>query len=498
MSTEIELKLTLSADALEAARAHPILAAAETVAPRTLLDNTYFDTPELALRRERIGLRLRRIGKRTLQTVKCAASSLGGLSSRPEWEQPYRGKRFDFSRIEIAAVRERLESLREHFTPVFSTRFERQTLRVRPRPEASILIMLDHGGIEAAGRSMPLCELELELESGTPADLFEVAIALAHDLPLAPEDISKAQRGYALFRNQTAQPQRAGASSVKPGMRAREAFCAIGFDALAMWQANDAYLHVAHNSEFLHQARIALRRLRSAFTLFAKVLPEDAKTWRARTGAFAAELGSVRDADVVHRSLLTPILAQEPVSQDFHRLAQLVARARDAARQAIAHRRRGCAMLELAAFLHALPAQEGGKPIEKLARHALRRTRRQARQCAQAAENGRTAKLHHLRIVLKRLRYGLEFFAPLWPEQAISVYAKSLAALQDELGEINDAAMGDRLLAEIAQDDAGLGAARAYTADWHAPRIAQLQQRAIQHARELLWNATPPWKQAER
>ena len=500
MSTEIELKLSLPAEALQAVRTHAALAAAEPAEDRRTLDNTYFDTLDLALRRERMALRIRHTGRRKLQTVKCAASSLGGLSSRPEWEQPYENDRFDFSQIDAEAVRERLETLRDALTPVFSTRFERETLRIRPREGVSILIMFDNGSIEVEGASAPLCELELELESGDAADLFAIAIALAQDLPLIPEDISKAQRGYALFQKQTTKPRRASASPVKSGMSAIDAFRAIGFETLAMWQFNEGHLADKDSAEFLHQARVALRRLRSAFTLCSAVLPDDAvAAWKPRLAGLANALGGARDADVVHHALLEPILASGPVGEDMERLVAKVVQARESARNDIGISTgggRGAAMLELAAFLHALEAPQHGESVESLAREALRSTRRKARRSLEAAEGGDVAELHRLRIVLKRLRYGLEFFAPLWPEAVVGTYAKALAALQEDLGDINDAAMGNRLLAELAAEDPGLTAARAFTAGWHAQRIAQLRQRAIQRARELLW-ATPPWKKTK-
>jgi adenylate cyclase len=230
------------------------------------------------------------------------------------------------------------------------------------------------------------------------------------------------------------------------------------------------------------------------------VLPDDAvAAWKPRLAGLANALGGARDADVVHHALLEPILASGPVGEDMERLVAKVVQARESARNDIGISTgggRGAAMLELAAFLHALEAPQHGESVESLAREALRSTRRKARRSLEAAEGGDVAELHRLRIVLKRLRYGLEFFAPLWPEAVVSTYAKALAALQEDLGDINDAAMGNRLLAELAAEDPGLTAARAFTAGWHAQRIAQLRQRAILRARELLW-AAPPWKKTK-
>ena len=100
MSHEIELKLTLPQKSLAALRRHPLIADAPREGRSCTLENTYFDTPELELRERRMAVRTRKAGSRWLQTVKCAAETSGGLSSRPEWEQPYANACFDFSAID--------------------------------------------------------------------------------------------------------------------------------------------------------------------------------------------------------------------------------------------------------------------------------------------------------------------------------------------------------------------------------------------------------------
>ena len=95
MSQEVELKLTLPRKALPALRRHPLIAGAAKQGNAATLDNTYFDTPDLALKARKVAVRTRRSGRVQLQTVKCAAESAGGLTQRPEWEQAFSGS-FDF------------------------------------------------------------------------------------------------------------------------------------------------------------------------------------------------------------------------------------------------------------------------------------------------------------------------------------------------------------------------------------------------------------------
>lgn len=198
MPLEVELKLALPPAALAATLAHPLIKAAPREHEPAVLDSIYFDTPDLALHACKTALRVRQHGVQQIQTVKCAALSRDGLARRPEWEQSYQGQ-FDFSAIDDPAAAALLNSVKAALVPVFLTRFHRDTRRYAPRAGVEILIMIDSGEIQAKGRAIPISEVELELVAGEAEDLIKLATELQKTLPLTPDDISKAARGYALF-----------------------------------------------------------------------------------------------------------------------------------------------------------------------------------------------------------------------------------------------------------------------------------------------------------
>ncbi|HTH40402.1 MAG TPA: CYTH domain-containing protein, partial [Rhodocyclaceae bacterium] len=103
MADEIELKLALPPLQRSRLLRHPLLKQG-VLLKRQRVVNIYYDTPDQALHREGMALRLRQQGEQMLQTVKCAGVSSGGLSTRPEWEVPYSG-RFDFSCVTDRNVR---------------------------------------------------------------------------------------------------------------------------------------------------------------------------------------------------------------------------------------------------------------------------------------------------------------------------------------------------------------------------------------------------------
>ncbi|MCL2875565.1 MAG: CYTH domain-containing protein [Betaproteobacteria bacterium] len=197
MPIEVELKLSFPSGALPEIMRHPIIAGALREGEPDTLDNTYFDTPALTLRAYGIGLRLRQQAGGMVQTVKCSAQTINGLTRRPEWETPWCGH-FDFSGLTDTAVAALLTQVRNELAPVFTTRFLREIRRISPRPGICILAMVDTGLIEARGRHFPIQELELELVEGEEGELVRLAEKLRKTLPLEYENVSKAQRGYLL------------------------------------------------------------------------------------------------------------------------------------------------------------------------------------------------------------------------------------------------------------------------------------------------------------
>ena len=202
MAQETELKLMIDAQDLPRLLSHPLLSA--PAAPQRLL-NTYFDTPDLALKARRMAVRERLAGDRWLLTVKTAGSSTGGLSRRQEWEGPTTPGALDFAAlVDDATLAGELMALRPRLRPLFATDFERQRW-VMDHAGARIEVALDQGRIHVPGTALQedLLELELELLDGPDAALTSLAQTLRQTpqgpIPLKPLDMSKAQRGMALW-----------------------------------------------------------------------------------------------------------------------------------------------------------------------------------------------------------------------------------------------------------------------------------------------------------
>src|SRR4051812_20606876 len=194
MALERELKFRLSA------RAASEVARALALGDAERLVSIYFDTPDQALRRARVALRLRRAGGRSLQTVKCDLSPL----ARGEWESEAPGERLDLARLPLAEIRETtgldLGALAARFAPQFQTRFARRSAQLH-FDDATIEAALDRGALIAGRRRARILELELELKSGEPRALLRYARSLLEPFGLQLSLESKAERGYRLAQN---------------------------------------------------------------------------------------------------------------------------------------------------------------------------------------------------------------------------------------------------------------------------------------------------------
>lgn len=500
MSTETELKLALPPDAIRALRRHPLVAAAEKPGNTQTLVNTYYDTPELALHKARIAVRTRKQGKAWLQTIKCAANSVGGLSSRPEWEHPFPGE-FDFSPIDVPALRQRLESIAGQIQPVFTTTFKRETRRLRPAPGVEILMMIDQGTIETGPGIDAISEVELELVHGTAQDLFALAGALAEHVPLMPSDRSKAERGYRLFLGQPEAPRTAGKSPLQARQSPLEAFRALAGDALQQWQDNTLGALAHDDPEYIHQLRVALRRLRCLLRLFRPALPEAfVEGWSEVLRDTATDLGDTRDLDVLLDEILAPAEPEPllPAALLDPLRAQAVA-VRDAAREAVRERLtragHGQRILGFSADLHRLDgdALDAAADLTAFARLQLGALRKRARKRFASADILDPEQLHALRVSLKHLRYGLEFFRPLFDGKPVKHYLSAVRQAQTDLGYLNDAANARTLMLDWADTRPALGGPAHFVIGWHAGHYARTRRRVLLEIETLLSGKTP-WR----
>ena len=507
MTVEIELKLALPPMQATRLKRHALLAGAGRPVRRRLV-SVYFDTPELDLMRAQAALRVRRVGRGWVQTVKIGGGSAGGLHQRPEWETPTAGAAPEPERFTAPAVRELLTPARlARLRPVFETHFWRDAWTLPVAGGGSIEVALDQGEVSGGGRSQPICEVELELKSGHPSALYDLALALAADVDLRPDPVSKAGRGYALFQNLHAEPVKAAPVGLKAGMHVADAFVVVMHSGLEQFTANLAGLIHETDPEYLHQARVAVRRLRSALTVFAPALPDPALApLREALRWLMGVLGPARDWDVFATETLPPLLAAMP-GRPLQSLARDTQLRRDVARAAmiaaVSSPRLTHLLLQAGQILLLRPWEQAADrigsawqsaPATALAESVLDRRQRQLLRRGRHFARLEPAARHRLRIAAKKQRYAAEFFAELYPPRAARAYINNLAALQDGLGALNDIAVTGRLLDDLR---GGRAASRAWACGvvqgWVESR-AQARIAELEPAWRRMKKTRPFWR----
>jgi triphosphatase len=205
MGMEHEIKLALPASQVQTATRWFVARTGVEGRPVKLV-NIYFDTPQLALATSKSALRLRHTPDGWLQTFKTAGQANNGLHSRHEWEMPVAGAKLEIDALLRAcdqpAAADALRKAAPTLIELFRTNFTR-TLWFVDVQGAQIEAAIDQGDVltEVNGetRRAPISEVELELKSGDEAALHELAAQLGKEVAgLAPDNMSKAQRGYRL------------------------------------------------------------------------------------------------------------------------------------------------------------------------------------------------------------------------------------------------------------------------------------------------------------
>lgn len=506
MPNEVELKLNIAPADIPRLRKHPAILSAQTARPVTRkLTSIYYDTPRLALLDAGVSLRVRRMSGGWFQAVKAAGHASAGLHQRMEWEDIIAFGHPDFSKITDPALTKIFDDpvLRAALAPIFRTEVRRTEWQLAWDNGDHVELALDLGELVAGEHREPIREIELELKGGATARLFELALALQHDLTLTLENVSKAQRGYARYRPQPPTVVRAQGIHLKKHMAAHAALRQIAWECLAQLQGNQAMVLHGSDVEGIHQMRVALRRLRSSLSVFQSII--DTETRTALGGEIrwiAATLGHARDLDVFIQQTLPPMLRhlQRPpgLLELRDRAGAAQTRAYEAARTALTSPRYQTLLLSLGAWLEREPpAMPGTHPPEvmSVAQGMLDKRYRQLRRHGRRLAEMQPEERHAARIAAKKLRYAAEFFASLYPERETRPFLRDLAALQNILGDLNDIAVTEHLVRDLAGNRPGKPLAESLQlfAGWNASD-AMHQLERMRAAWQNLAHGKPFWR----
>ncbi|MEO5345969.1 MAG: CHAD domain-containing protein [Magnetococcus sp. YQC-9] len=216
--------------------------------------------------------------------------------------------------------------------------------------------------------------------------------------------------------------------------------------------------------EGVHQARVSLRRMRSALGLFRKAIPRTiTDPWSQEMQWIANTMGAARDLDVFISEGLKVMTGRIPLESGEKKLTTLANERREEAYHQVR------AMLDSERYKSFMKGfsrwlDDAGWNRGDLPEDARRRMNRGIRVYAASVLNKRMSltlahgeriadmdhvELHVLRIECKKLRYAMEFFMPLFAEKGMASFGQHLKGLQDVLGVMNDVAVMPGLLEKI-------------------------------------------------
>ena len=445
---EIELKLEIDRADAESLRALGLLRDAKGHSRRQV--SIYYDRPDGLLQTRGFTLRVRQSGERFVQTVKPTTKS-AGLVSRAEYECDVGSITPDLDALSATplaalAIGGELDEL----VPTIRSEMVRTVWQIEVG-ESRIQIDFDDGGVEAGGRTQRFAEVELELVSGDPACLFAAAKQIADQVPVRLGVLTKAERGARLASGAHKKIVKAAAVAVDSSRSIAEAFDMIVQACVRQYRLNEPLVTGRRKMEALHQARVSMRRLRSAFTLFKSAIRDAEYDFlRGELRWFTAQLGDARNLDVF---LQRDLPAAEREVLTWRREI-----AYDHLIEVMDSRRFRMLLLELAhwtAFGPWRSSKRAGKPVLGYAGRRLDRLwgsiSEAGRHLADLPEDDR----HELRIEVKTMRYAIDFLSGLYPSAKVAEakFADAIEELQESLGKLNDLAVARTLVDAGATGD---------------------------------------------
>ena len=475
------------------------------VAPESTVEitDTYYDTDDWRFYRAGYALRVRNTDGEVEATMKSLTPAEGSLRRRREISEPLKDDKPSTLKEAGGAVGGRSRTLvgwRE-MRPLFTLKTRRQgfALLLEGSTDGNQEdvrigeISLDASEIPLGEETARLTRVEVEAGIGmapTP-DLVGFVDEMQSALELTPASISKYETGlYASGLNPT-RDSGLGPTHIDASMCLGEVAFAVLRRQFAEMREHEPGTRLGEDPEELHDMRVPTRRMRAAMKVFRGALPERASWLREELRWVAHALGDVRDLDVqIERFQSWKEQAGEEGSGFLDKIFTITEKRRAEARKNMlevldSDRYESLAssfaeMLRLGPMTELEPAQKNGnqkagEPVTAVAPALISCRYRKWRKAAKRLdENSSPEAFHDVRKKGKRLRYTLEFVSEVYG-RPVKKLVKPLKALQDNLGDHQDAIVAAGYLRELGTTTGGTRVPRgvAFTMGVYSERCAR-------------------------
>jgi CHAD domain-containing protein len=433
-TVERELKLAAGADfELPELEGEPLA--------ERIFTSTYYDTPTGSLAQSGITLRRRLENRRSAWQLKLPRP--GDARAEIEARGGSSGPPPDLAALLVAHLRhgalEQVAALRTH----------RRGVRVTDGGRALADLTLDEVDVlDGKSRIDGFAEVEIELVDGEADDLERLGRELRAAGARRSDGTPKVFRVLGIER-QTAPPREASAHDLLVHQLHRQ---------LVQLETYDPGVRLGGEPEDVHKFRVATRRSRALIRATRPLLGDRLAPLAQELGWLAGLLGPVRDLDVLLEHLVPEVDRLGPDAEGGAAILAALAEEREARRGELLAGLQSERYLRLldsfAAEIQALPRFRGR--LTTLAADELKRLRKAARETPAAPSD---EQLHALRIRTKRARYAAEL-AALADGKKFARYVDALTAVQDAVGEHQDAVVAEWRLRQLASGERAIAAGR--------------------------------------
>jgi triphosphatase len=341
----------------------------------------------------------------------------------------------------------------------------RQTISVHQFGAQAVVLTVAKGILRSVTAEQPAARIWL---NGEEHAVRAAALLIADAEPVAVPLTSLAAEGIALATGRPASERHRGAPALPAtSLSVADALSHILGHLIDVILANAPVAARLDDDgpEAVHQMRVAVRRARSALSIFRGALPPGALD-AVGDGLkdLGARLGPTRDWDVFTAETAPAIQQALPDDERLERLIAAASRRQRECRKALAaylgspaFRILGIELAWFAAarFWHAGPEPVAGEetnqpmPLADFAGQILQHRWKKLVSLGKQIEELDIPSLHGVRLRAKRTRYAAEMFSTLHPGRAPHRFIRRLSALQERLGVLNDGAVATHLLAEL-------------------------------------------------
>jgi inorganic triphosphatase YgiF len=480
---EIELKFQLP----ESKKKSVLQTLNKHKAQKIHLQAKYYDTPDRLLAKNYVAIRLRQEGDGWVQTFKAASKNhlqrieedivLGKCEQEPELDLSL----YQHNQTVQSVLRDILGDSPADLELQFQTDVQR-SYHVFEFNHSQIEVCLDDGEIRTGKDQAKICEVEFELKQGSAQDLIEFAQTWVEKYQIWLDVRSKAERGNLLAMGKKASAAtKAKSLQLEPNLSAEQALKQVIENSLNHILPNAAAIAggVAE-ADHIHQARVGLRRLRSALKHFSNWSAQIDPTWENELAELFKALGQLRDHDAIQDSVI-PLIKQScdfefPIDAEIDsNIAKLFSGAKTT-------------QLFLSLFSFIYCGDESKSKLSKQVAKILSKLFHKILMDATQFSTLTVEKQHRTRKRIKQLRYCIDFISRLYPEKEVQQFLNKLEPIQEYLGFYNDLFVAEQVFEQQAAEQPqflfALGWVKA-----QQPHVAKKADKKLQHlsAKDIFW-----------